>query len=168
MLFIRSCSSDEESKVKSTRYAHQNDIRGTLRGAILSCILHAALRCRLSVLMLHRCYYVLMACSTVHLYIADFQQYTAQRPFHDLHTVCKIPRLTLISSSFGDNLVLPGALWWNCGWALRTSLIPQLTLLIKAPILHVPMELNTSTHRQKSLQLAFHRLLDSPTKLLCS
>ena len=33
----------------------------SLRFAILSCILHAALRCRLSVLMLRRCYYVLMA-----------------------------------------------------------------------------------------------------------
>ena len=40
-------------------------MHGTLRGPILSCILHAALRCRLSVLMLHRCYYVLMACSTM-------------------------------------------------------------------------------------------------------
>ena len=38
LLFIRSCSSDEESKVMSRRHAHQNDMRGTLRGAIASCI----------------------------------------------------------------------------------------------------------------------------------
>ena len=40
MLFIRSCSPDEESKVMSRM---KNDMRGTLRGAIASCsLLHAA------------------------------------------------------------------------------------------------------------------------------
>ena len=35
MLFIRSCSPDEESKVMSRM---KNDMRGTLRGAIATCI----------------------------------------------------------------------------------------------------------------------------------
>ena len=65
MLFIRSCSSDDESKAMSRLCAHQNDTRGTLRGAIPSCIVHAAFHCRLSVPMLHRCCYVLVACTTV-------------------------------------------------------------------------------------------------------
>ena len=68
MLFVQSCSSDEESKVMSQWCAHQNGMQETLRGVIPSCNLHAALHCRLSMLMLqglHRCYYVLMACSTL-------------------------------------------------------------------------------------------------------
>ena len=49
-------------------------MRGTLRGAIPSCILHAALHCCLSMLMLqmmmpHRCYYVLMACIDVTMHL---------------------------------------------------------------------------------------------------
>ena len=49
-------------------------MRGVLRGAIPSCILHAALHCCLSMLMLqmmmpHRCYYVLMACIDVTMHL---------------------------------------------------------------------------------------------------
>ena len=49
-------------------------MQGTLRGAIPSCILHAALHCCLSMLMLqmmmpHRCYYVLMACIDVTMHL---------------------------------------------------------------------------------------------------
>ena len=41
MLFIRSCSPDEESKVMSRM---KNDMRGTLRGAIASCIVACCIR----------------------------------------------------------------------------------------------------------------------------
>ena len=49
-------------------------MRGTLRGAILICIVHAALHRRLCMLVLqmmmpHRCYYVLMACIDVTMHL---------------------------------------------------------------------------------------------------
>ena len=86
-------------------------MRGVLRGAIPSCILHAALHCCLSMFILqmmmpHRCYYVLMACIDVTMHLMACS--TASTTPHCLACCMCMHRLPMCISGRGR---------W--GWALE-------------------------------------------------